>query len=187
MHRRQPARIFNEDPTCVSCRRMLQETRRLLDLWRSKCVGRDIPDRRDFVPEEFAPWMGFISISDVEHGPQRFRLRLVGTAIRELDDRDYTGSYLDEALEEPLRGFVVRQWASCVAKRKPVLVNYTSRSAIRASIDVEKLFLPMSVGLENVGQVLAYARTRRHGRAGLRWPTLREIERESAVSLVVVG
>lgn len=39
------------------------------------------------------PW---ITIADVEHGPLRFRYRLVGTRIVEYNHQEFTGKYLGE-------------------------------------------------------------------------------------------
>src|SRR4051794_28327761 len=70
----------------------------LYRLWESKLTGRLMPARRDFLAEDFAPWMPNLAISDVEAEPRRYRLRLVGTGINEYDGADYTGRYLDEVL-----------------------------------------------------------------------------------------
>ncbi|MEO3432485.1 PAS domain-containing protein [Inquilinus sp. CAU 1745] len=156
---------------------MLETTSRLLDLWRARCNGRDIPDRANLHAEDFAPWMGRLVICDVERDPRRFRLRLIGTAVRELDGRDYTGWYLDEALEEPLRRHVLEQWALCADRRRPVLINSASSPHPAKQIEMEKLMVPFSTGADAVGQILTYFHIRRaNNRSATRWPTLQEME-----------
>lgn len=165
---------------------MLETTSRFLDLWRARCNGRDIPSRVDFNPEDFAPWMGRLVICDLERDPRRFRLRLIGTVIREIDGRDYTGWYLDEALEEPPRRHVLGQWGLCADRRRPVLINCVSSPDPAKRIEMEKLMLPFSVDSDEVGQVLTYFHVRRANRFATRWPTLQEMETPGGSSVTVI-
>lgn len=61
------------------------------ELWRAKCGGAGAPDRADFALEELAPWFGHVIIMDMLEGGADFRYRLVGTAVTQFLDRDYTG------------------------------------------------------------------------------------------------
>lgn len=158
----------------------------LLTLWRSRQNGREIPNRSAFRPEEFGPWMPNIVICDVEGPPQRFRLRLIGDAVRRLDDRDYTGWYLDECLTSPLRETVVGQWALCAAERKPVAVRHRALTSLGFEIEIEKLFLPMATSAAAVGQVFGLIIARGAWYAGTKWLTLHEVETDGSSEVVVL-
>lgn len=166
---------------------MLETTNRLLEFWRARCNGRNIPDRADLHVEDLAPWMGRLVICDVKRDPRRFRLRLIGTAVRELDGRDYTGWYLDEALEEPLRRHVLGQWSLCDNRRRPVLINSASSPHPAKQIEMEKLMLPFSTGSDAVAQILTCFQLRRaNNRSATRWPTLQEMEPPDRSSVTVI-
>ena len=98
---------------------------RLLQYWRSKCVGERLPARRDIDPIALAYVLPNLFIMDVhgeEEPDRRFRFRLFGTELARVHGRDLTGRTFHEALErEPADG-AVRHALRLVAERIPLFV-----------------------------------------------------------------
>lgn len=67
------------------------------ELWQTKCGSAVVPDRANFMIDELARWFGHVIIMDVLGGGADFRYRLVGTAITQFLDRDYTGRTVRES------------------------------------------------------------------------------------------
>lgn len=75
---------------------VVPEQRELYDYWRQRCDGRQMPAREDISPMQFPRLLPFVSLIDVLDESGRFRVRLAGTRLREIYDREITGEYLDE-------------------------------------------------------------------------------------------
>lgn len=70
--------------------------------WCSKRVGDRLPGRRDIEPLEIPQLLPFVLLSDVRSGdPVAIRYRLVGTAVVEMNGRDFTGGGLNENIADP--------------------------------------------------------------------------------------
>lgn len=70
--------------------------RDLYKLWSSKRGERRFPARSDLSPLEMKNWLPNIGLIDVIRDPLRFRVRLAGTNVGRMLDRDLTGTYVDE-------------------------------------------------------------------------------------------
>ena len=70
--------------------------RDFLAYWRKQAGDRMAPRRRDFDVLHVAKLMPHAVIFDVLHDPLDFRYRLVGTAVREMSSREYTGMKFSE-------------------------------------------------------------------------------------------
>jgi hypothetical protein len=71
------------------------EQLQLYDHWVATARGRPMPDRSDIEPSAFPKLLPCISLLErTEHG--RLRVRLAGTRLRELFDREITGLYVDD-------------------------------------------------------------------------------------------
>lgn len=82
-----------------------------------------MPLRREFPFEELAPWFGHVLIMDVIDGGSDFRYRMIGTAITEFLDRDYSGrlvSDCDYGAGEEGRAKVVDTFRRPVVEGRPV-------------------------------------------------------------------
>jgi hypothetical protein len=70
--------------------------------WRSKLVGGRLPARRDVEPLEIPRLLPFVLLSEVPQGdPALLRYRLVGTAVVQMNGRDFTGSGLNDTVADP--------------------------------------------------------------------------------------
>jgi hypothetical protein len=99
--------------------------RRLLQYWRSKCVGDRLPTRPDIDPVALAFILPNLFIMDVhadEEPQRRFRFRLFGTELVRVHGRDLTGRTFHEALEPEAADGAVRHALRLVTERVPLFV-----------------------------------------------------------------
>lgn len=83
--------------------------RDLVGYWCRIHPGTRLPARRDFDPVQVPQALRSIALTDVEHDPWRFRVRLMGTAVVQAFGRDFTGRYLHEALDGFEQSYVYSQ------------------------------------------------------------------------------
>lgn len=62
-----------------------------LAYWESKRHGRRMPSRGDIDPLEIPSFLANVVLVDVKHDPLDFSYRLIGTAVVQRIERDYTG------------------------------------------------------------------------------------------------
>jgi hypothetical protein len=62
---------------------LLEEQRRLYDVWMSAAGARCMPTRESFQPRAFGPLLPFISLIEVQNG-QASRVRVAGSALRDV-------------------------------------------------------------------------------------------------------
>lgn len=70
---------------------VISEQRQLYDYWVEKSAGRDMPSRGDIHPSHFARLLPHVSLVDVNASDRTCRVRLAGTRLREVYDREITG------------------------------------------------------------------------------------------------
>ncbi len=75
---------------------VIPEQRDVFDYWSTCCEENRIPARRDIDPRGIRAHLSMVTLYDVEPDPVRFRVRLAGTALRDVYDQDITGAYLDD-------------------------------------------------------------------------------------------
>ncbi len=64
--------------------------------WRKQAGGRIAPRRQDLDVLDVPTLMPHVIIFEILRGPLDFRYRLVGTAVREMSTREYTGMKMSE-------------------------------------------------------------------------------------------
>lgn len=115
--------------------------RALHAFWRQRAGGRPLPSRPDFLPEEFAPWMGHIAIVDVQHPTLEMTFNLFGAVFVYVNNLDLTGRPVAE-LPETIRDMVLADYRRCVESRQPL---YTSRQSVhRDWTHIHRVVLPCS-------------------------------------------
>jgi hypothetical protein len=73
---------------------IIAEQRQLYDYWASIAAGRSMPSRDDISPAHFKHLLPFISL--LERAGGRLKVRLAGTRLRDIYEREITGLFLDE-------------------------------------------------------------------------------------------
>jgi len=93
--------------------------RQVLAYWEGKRGRREMPARRDIDVVEIPRLLPHIILIDVLRDPLDFRYRLIGSGVREILRRDYTGKLFSEI---PGKGRNSIIWGNCervVATRRP--------------------------------------------------------------------
>ncbi len=83
-------------PTAEAFRSQLviAEQRQLFDYWLEKAGDNFMPTRRDISPSHFPRLLPFVSL--IEREDDRFKIRLSGTRLREIYNREVTGCYVED-------------------------------------------------------------------------------------------
>ncbi len=135
---------------------VVPEQQQLYDYWTARAAGRSMPARSDIGPADFPQLLPLISLIDVEPEPQKFRIRLAGTRLREVFDREITGEYLDD-LDW---GDMTEYWLS--AYRRVVQAGKPAQGMVRGPRKAKEhlvqfwLRLPLSNDGSNVTMILCY-------------------------------
>jgi hypothetical protein len=87
--------------------------------WRMRSAGRLMPQRADIRPSELGPAIRLLNLVDVQHGPLRFRHRLVGSEHVEWLGRNATGRDIDESLYGAATNEIISAFATIVEQRRP--------------------------------------------------------------------
>jgi PAS domain len=89
---------------------------------------REFAARRDLDPLEFGYVLGNVVLLEVEHGtqhgPLRFRYRLVGSVLAAGTGYDLTGSYVDAHPDPEYRAYVLARYRETVVSRRPTGGTY---------------------------------------------------------------
>lgn len=75
---------------------VVPEQRQLYDYWIGCAAGKALPCRADINPAQIARLLPFVSLVDVAEDLERSRIRLAGTRLRDVYDREITGLRIDE-------------------------------------------------------------------------------------------
>lgn len=85
-------------PTAEAFRSQLviAEQRQLYDYWLDKSGANHMPARNDICPSHFPRLLPFISLVERDEEAGRYKVRLSGTRLREIYEREVTGCYVEE-------------------------------------------------------------------------------------------
>lgn len=75
---------------------VVPEQRQLYDYWFKQAAGRAMPMRCDIIPAHIPRILPGISLVDVHTEIGRSKVRLAGTRLREIYDREITGNYIED-------------------------------------------------------------------------------------------
>lgn len=117
--------------------------REFYEYWLGKAAGRPLPARADIDPLEIPQLLADIFLMDVVPGPpRRFRFRLVGTHITELEG-EMTGKFLDEFVPGSPGTPMARHYDEAVAGHI-YLRHETLYWRERGHVSYDVLLLPLS-------------------------------------------
>jgi hypothetical protein len=128
-------------------------------LWHGRLNHRRMPDRADFVAEDFRPWFGHIGIVAAERPEYRsryprWRVVLSGSAVTEYDGGDWTGQLLDEVVPDHARGALLAPYDQMVDRQAPVYWSIDSSVDGSAAAKFHRLLLPVTCGCPGIGKVI---------------------------------
>ncbi len=132
--------------------------RRFYDYWRSKIApGRRFPARADIDPAEIPRLLPSILLIDVvrDHGPVRFRLRLVGTEYVERIGRDHTGQWLEEGRPASEAEAIIATYDKVLATGEPHFWRSRLHDPDRQHVVYERLLCPLADDGETIDVLVA--------------------------------
>jgi hypothetical protein len=123
-----------------------------LAYWARKRGSRSMPRRRDIDPTEIAALLPNLQLIDVQG--DRFRYRLVGTALVEAFGRDYTGKYPHDLFPGKRGDFVSALYRSVRDAKRPMFNR--SRYVTTKDLDMtaNRLYLPLSEDDRDVSMLM---------------------------------
>ncbi len=117
---------------------------RLLDVWRSRAAGRDMPRRSDLTPRDLKDFLRHVLMFErIQRNPSRFQWRLIGTAIT-----DIAGHMTGKTFEESVPAEHLPRWVECgdliLDGGQPL--RFLGRVHIRGReyLDAENLYVPLA-------------------------------------------
>ena len=126
---------------------------RVLSYWQEKRQGRSMPSRRDIDPADLPAILPHLQLIDVLD-QDRFRYRLVGTALVEAFGHDYTGQRVDELLKGARSDFVTGVFGQVRDARRPLFLRSRYFTAKDVDLLANRLYVPLSVDGGSVNMIL---------------------------------
>ncbi|MCW0233624.1 MAG: PAS domain-containing protein [Ferrovibrio sp.] len=122
--------------------------------WLDQRHGRRFPGRADIDPLAMRGALGNIALIEVQHDPQRFRIRLAGTYQAQRLGFDPTGMWLDELPAPEYRQLLIDRLQALLARPEPLLVRNRQLMDDRW-YDYETIWLPMASDGDSIDMVMA--------------------------------
>ena len=134
--------------------------------WLKLAAGRNMPERQDFRPEEFSPylgWLSFISVLREGDGRYDFHFRVGGTEIVLSLGYEMTGKSIDAIEPPPYREEIRKHYMAVVEKAAPMLfeLTLTETGAPVGSgkpVSYQRMSLPFGTNDEGVTHLLNCSR-----------------------------
>jgi hypothetical protein len=133
---------------------VLPEQRQLFDYWIERMRPSDLPLRRDINPAHFPRLLPSISLIDVEPEISQCRVRLAGTRLREVFDREITGLGFEQLEWGDRRDYWMKAYGYAIGHRMPAQGILRGPMNHKDHLVQYWLKLPLSTGHNQVGMVL---------------------------------
>ena len=141
--------------------------RQAYQYWEAKRCGRFAPSRVDIDPLEMKGFLAHVVLIEVEQNPQRYRIRLMGTAFAEQYGEEVTEKYLDELDFGDAMPGVLAIYDRVVAVGEPGYTKATSyKKADGRVIRFERIALPLSEDGATVNMIMSCVVALRIRRSG---------------------
>ena len=139
------------EPAFVAFRAQLviPEQRQLFDYWLDKCSGEGLPGRRDIAPADIPRLLPHVSLIDVLSDASGFRYRLAGSRLREIFDREVTGTVVPASAENGKPGYWFKALERVVGSARPV--NGALRGPRQASEHLVQFWLRLPLACDGGG------------------------------------
>jgi len=123
--------------------------RALLAYWTGKRAGRPMPRRADVSPADIVSHLPTVFLIDVRPPavqPGDFQVRLMGTALNEMFEADYTGKTLGEGLSPSAAPMLAKVLGIVCQLHRPLrLHGMLPYKPGRETPEIEAIFLPLSI------------------------------------------
>jgi hypothetical protein len=149
--------VKKADSSAFRAQLVVPEQRQLYDYWLEQAAGRTMPSRADIRPAQIPRILPGISLVDVEPELGRCRVRLAGTRLREIFDREITGLCIEDLDWGDKRDYWLASYRRTVEDRAPTQGIIKGPRSHKEHMVQYWLKLPLSSGnAEAVGMVLCY-------------------------------
>ncbi len=135
---------------------VIPEQKTLYDYWCNRSGPGAIPGRGDISPAGFPALLPTISLLDVEHTTDRYKVRLAGTGLRDIYSHELTGRYLDEFYMGCKSDYWLSVCHRLVERRRPAQGAVQMSFKSREQMVQFWLRLPLSGDGERVNMILCY-------------------------------
>ena len=98
---------------------VVPEQRQLYDYWLSRTESGGLPTRADINPAHIPRLLPFISLIDVDDALHQSRVRLAGTRLRDVYDREITGLRIEDLDLGPKRDYWMAAYHHTAVDGKP--------------------------------------------------------------------
>lgn len=132
------------------------EQRQLYDYWLKQANGAAMPRRSDINPCDIPRILPGVSLVEVTGEIEKCRVRLAGTRMREIYDREITGSLLGDLEWAEKRDYWLAAFTRTIAKALPTQGIVRGPRIHKEHLVQYWLRLPLSTSSAGVGMVLCY-------------------------------
>ena len=153
---RTPHALYVESICSMQRQSAYRKLNDLFVLYCSRCEPGQLPQRSQFPVEDLVPWLGNLSIIDVQTNPVQFSMRLHGSLVAAFDGRDWTGRSIEELAPPGLQPVLLSAYQECLAQRQPIRDTVASSGG---DFWVERLVLPFINNDGLVDQLLSCVMT----------------------------
>jgi PAS domain len=98
---------------------VVPEQRQIYDYWLSRADGKPMPSRSDINPAHIPRLLPYISLVDVQANLNHCKVRLAGTRLRDVYDREITGLNIEDLDFGPKRDYWMAAYRHTAVDGKP--------------------------------------------------------------------
>lgn len=134
--------------------------------WLRSAAGKSLPQRQDFWPEDFSPYLGwlcFVSVKRLCDGLYDFHFRVGGTEVVSSIGYEVTGKSIEMIEPAVYREEIRKHYTAVVNKASPMLFELTfsgfdSSAGLKGSASYCRMCLPFGSDEEGVTHLLNCSR-----------------------------
>ena len=135
---------------------IVPEQRQLFDYWVEKSNGRAMPNRCDINPAHIPRILSGMSLVDVSPDKSRCRIRLAGTRLREIYDREITGLHIEDLEWGEKHDYWIAAYRRTIEDGKPTQGVVRGPRVHKEHLVQYWLKLPLATNGNDVGMLLCY-------------------------------
>jgi hypothetical protein len=147
---------LNSASTVFRAQLVVPEQRQLFDYWVDKSRGRSMPCRSDINPMNIPRILSGISLVDVSPDKSRCRIRLAGTRLREIYDREITGLHIEDLEWGDKHDYWIAAYRRTIEEGKPTQGVVRGPRTHKEHLVQYWLKLPLANDNDEVGMLLCY-------------------------------
>ncbi len=134
----------------------MPEQRQLFDYWTEKSRNGAMPLRSDINPAHIPRILNGISLVDVSADKALWRIRLAGTRLREIYDREVTGMLIEDLDWGDKHDYWMAAYQRTIAEGKPTQGVVRGPRLHKEHLVQYWLKLPLATSGDGVGMLLCY-------------------------------